>query len=83
MAVQSNVELIDFDLADCRHRRAQVVLQGEARDAEKDIDQAVVTNLCEQRLFVAQGIGRDDFRPCIGNLDRNQISSRLMRASIS
>lgn len=76
VAIQSDIDLIDLDLSDILHRCSQVILEGERGNPQKHIDQAVVTNLCQQRLFVAQCVGSDDFGSGIGNLDGDKFFAR-------
>ena len=56
--VDPDIELVDFDLADTLDGRAQMILQRIGRDTEENIEQPVVTDDRQKRLFVVQRIAR-------------------------
>ena len=60
MLVNTNVDFIDLNLTDANRSRSQVVLERIAGDARKHIEQAIVSNLREQCLFIACGVTIND-----------------------
>ncbi len=50
--IQSDVEFIDLDLTDVLDCGSEMILKAVGREPQERVDQAVVTNYREQRLFV-------------------------------
>jgi hypothetical protein len=57
--INTNVDFIHLDLADARRSCSQMILQRIASKASENIDEAIVPNLGQQRLLVAQGVLAD------------------------
>ena len=76
--VDADIHFVDFDLAVSHrlHGRPQMVLKRVGSQAEKRVDQTVVAYFGEEGLFVAQGVGGNDFRRRVGNLDRDHARVR-------
>jgi len=74
--VDPDVEFVDLDLADPLDRRPKMVLQAVGRQPEEGVDQAVIPDDGEKRLFVVQGISPDDFGGRVGDRDPRHIRSR-------
>ena len=54
--IYSDINLIGLDLAHARNEGPQMGLKRITGDARKDVDKAVVPQLCQQCLFVAEGV---------------------------
>jgi hypothetical protein len=64
--IDSNIDLVDFNLTHFFDCGAKMTLERVCRDAEEDVYQSVVSDFGEKRLFVSQGMSRDDFRGGVG-----------------
>jgi hypothetical protein len=71
--VHADVKFVDFNLPDAGDGCAQVVLQRVGRKPQEEIDEAVVSDFRQERLFVRLGKSGNDLGRRIGNLDSDQV----------
>ena len=69
MAVDSNIDLVYFELSYTDSRRAPMSLQRVRGEPEKCVDQAVVAHRCQQGLLVTEGIIRKALKARITRAD--------------
>ena len=74
--VEPDIEFVDLDLPHALDGRAKMVLQAVGGQPEKGVDQAVVANDGEERLFVVERIGPDQFRRRVGNIGNGKVAAR-------
>ena len=53
-----------------------MIQKAERRESEENVDQAIVSNDSQQRLFVVQGVCPDDFGRPIWDADCQQVRPR-------
>ena len=62
-AIHTNVDLVRLDLADPRHRCAQMTLQRVAGHSSEDINEPIVAQLRQQGLLIIRTIQRIESVP--------------------
>ena len=65
--VHPYIKLVYFNLTYAFDRSPEVVLQRISREAQEDIDEAVITDLGQQGLFIVEGVGGNNFGGAIRN----------------
>ena len=74
--VYADIKLVDLDLADAFDGRPEVILEAVGRQAKEGVDQAVVADNSEKRLFIVECIRPNDLGRGIGNVDPYKVVAR-------
>ena len=76
MTIQTYIQFVDLDLSEVVDGRPKMVLETVGRDAEEYVDQTVVSDDRQKRLFVVQGVHPDQFRRRVRDVDHVHIVAR-------
>lgn len=74
--VEPDVEFVNLDLADVSDSCAKMVLQAVGRETKEGVDQPVVADDGQKRLFIVQCIGADDLWRGVGDIDGDHVGTR-------
>ena len=74
--VEADIEFVDLDLPHALDGRPKMVLQAVGGQPEKGVDQAVVADDGQKRLFIVQRVGMELFRRQIEYLCNSDVIAR-------
>ena len=67
--IDPDIELVDLNLPHAFHSCAKMVLKAVGRETQESVDQSILAQDGQQRLFVVECIGPDQLRHSIGEGD--------------